>query len=431
MKPRTRTKIGSSSIATHASFVPGVTVWGAALFGLSFVVLPFGATEKLATLSGLHSLGGTANLIFTAFAALLGGGLAFVSASALRDIAKRKSERVSVISGIKSERSQPIDPAADLGSASLDDPIEEMPLGLTHDEPVEAEVSDPLAEQTEESKPQPTLGELSRRGYDLDDAQDSENESASLAFTRRHFEEALIETCEGATCEAAAPVGSDDEQVSAKLDTPAEDIANTTASPIVVKPDESAPERPLGRPAGTDSWSLTQFDPADHKTTQGIQTDSAKAAESKPKALDLAEFAEMPGRNAVWVEEEASLDENSAPSKESKAPVGATRPKALPASALEKLRETAPDDLSMVQMVERFAGALHQYQDSERARQPHAAPLRDAALAEALKALTLFTERGFDQSAERVESDNLAQLSETERDLREALGKLQSLRGAA
>jgi len=98
-----------------------------------------------------------------------------------------------------------------------------------------------------------------------------------------------------------------------------------------------------------------------------------------------------------------------------------------------------PEELSLVEMVERFAGALHDHQQAERERQPQSAPVRDAALAEALKALTLFTQRGFDNAATPVQSavqtdeteEELGALGQTERDLREALVKLQSLRGAA
>ena len=100
----------------------------------------------------------------------------------------------------------------------------------------------------------------------------------------------------------------------------------------------------------------------------------------------------------------------------------------MPESALEKLRQKPTAELSLVEMVERFAGALHQHQEAERARQDTNAPGRDVALAEALKALTLFTEGGFDKAGAAPATN---QLGETERDLREALTKLQTLRGAA
>ena len=84
-------------------------------------------------------------------------------------------------------------------------------------------------------------------------------------------------------------------------------------------------------------------------------------------------------------------------------------------------------------MVERFAVALHDHQEAERANptsQP--SPQRDAALAEALKALTMFTESGIDADLAALGADKAsAGLKDTTDELREALAKLQKLRGAA
>ena len=99
-------------------------------------------------------------------------------------------------------------------------------------------------------------------------------------------------------------------------------------------------------------------------------------------------------------------------------------------------------ELSLVQMVERFAGALHDHQNSARVRGDFAQNGRDAALAEALKALTLFTESGFDPAGYDIGrgaaghaagASGLPEgaIDHTERELRQALAKLQSLRGAA
>ena len=145
----------------------------------------------------------------------------------------------------------------------------------------------------------------------------------------------------------------------------------------------------------------------------------------------------------------AQMQDTTAPQS---VPERALRPAGAPPvapSALEKLRQIPTSELSLVQMVERFAGALHDHQNSARARGDLAQNGRDAALAEALKALTLFTESGFDPAGHdigRGASGHAAGASghaagasglpegaidQTERELRQALAKLQSLRGAA
>jgi pyruvate/2-oxoglutarate dehydrogenase complex dihydrolipoamide acyltransferase (E2) component len=133
---------------------------------------------------------------------------------------------------------------------------------------------------------------------------------------------------------------------------------------------------------------------------------AAPAAEpaDTPRELDLAEFAELPGRNAVWVEEPAAPEPVSAP-----APVAAPgdshvrlAPKVsdqLPtpgAAALARLRAVPASELSLAEMVERFAGALHEVRETAPGRSlgPGDMAAREAALAEALKALEALSGKG-------------------------------------
>lgn len=79
----------------------------------------------------------------------------------------------------------------------------------------------------------------------------------------------------------------------------------------------------------------------------------------------------------------------------------ATEPVSEPASgeptrALEMLRESAPDELSLLQMVERFAAAVHDRQKDD------SMPDRNAALSDALDALGLFGPGGFDSKCSNV-----------------------------
>ena len=139
---------------------------------------------------------------------------------------------------------------------------------------------------------------------------------------------------------------------------------------------------------------------------------SAPEFASVPRELDLAEFAELPGRNAVWVEEpapEAAAPQALAPAPEPEPEPAAaaasvdpvadmrarreravTTPPPVPGSAaLARLRELPASELSLAQMVERFAGALDEVRKSAPGRSLAPADLaaREAALAEALKAL--------------------------------------------
>jgi hypothetical protein len=387
-----------AAVRAHRAFLPLLTVWAALLFGLVVLALPEAMIARFAAMSGIAIAPEMLRFALSGLFALLGGALGFVAASALRAAPARPSSEATVIAAIKARKPRPdagdvrpIDPAADLGSESLDAPIDEATLEGWRDVPTEAETPQGEDEAQEPAKaPEPTLGELARRGFEMEapesiaaneDGEEDEPER-KWAFTRSHFKDALIESCEGATCEAAA-------------------------SPEHASPEHASPERAVPE-----------------RETAPLQ--------DKPRALDLAEFGTLPGRNAVWVDE--PVPDAVAAAAEDRPGAGPPRPEPVPASALEKLRRKPPEELSLVEMVERFAAALHERQNAERAHAAHAQPGRDAALAEALKALSLFTEGGFDRTdpdagiAGGMADD---QVSRTERELRDALSRLRNLRGAA
>jgi hypothetical protein len=165
------------------------------------------------------------------------------------------------------------------------------------------------------------------------------------------------------------------------------------------------------------------------------EQDAAGASELPPPLeLDLAEFGALPGRNAVWVEDSGYLGVRAEPVARPAIPeprpalepapepvVQAVPPAPRPVSpsAIERLRAVPTSELSLVQMVERFAAALHEHQSipagSNAQRTDQAG--RDAALAEALKALAAFST-----------DESTASSGEP---LRVALARLQELRGAA
>lgn len=367
------------SVPKHRAFVPMVTIWGGLLLALMTAVLPDQPIARVSSLTGIYLPLLMMRIILAVGFGLAGALLGYIVASALSHRTKLMDGEGGLVFALKSRELQPINPAADLGSESLDAPLEETPSRGSA-EFSEVEDADPAFEQVGEaagdefSQREPKLGELAQRGYDIEAPEDfgdeaSRNAKGEWAFTRKHFKDALIESCEGATCEAA--------QTPDSVQTP-----------------------------------LTAQDA--HVGTM--------VRNQKPRALDLSEFASLPERNGVWVEE------NSAKTVLSPEPADATVTK-NPENALEKLRQKPAENLSLVEMVERFAGALHEHQTQERARAVHGEATREAALAQALKALSLFTERGFDQGTRARSNDNV--IGQTEEELRSALARLQDLRGAA
>ena len=169
---------------------------------------------------------------------------------------------------------------------------------------------------------------------------------------------------------------------------------------------------------------------------------------SEGDELDLGGFSQLEEPEAVS-SEPVPVPEPEPEPVPAQAPAATSEPRPVQAvSGIEKLRQTAPSDLSLVQLVERFAAALYEAQEStpQSRMAADAERKREQALAEALKALTLFTESGFAQPGEaeaakpqrfgsafggQARKTNSSNVQETERELREALSKLQDLQGAA
>ena len=364
-------KAARPSIALHGAFLPLLALWGALLLGLTVMVLPQMMLDRFSALSGGALEGDGGRLICAGVAAVFGAALAFVIGGAIRSGALRKDSGRPIVAAVQGRKVRPIDPAIDLGSASLDAPLEKIPFAREH---ADADFEDEDEDAFDEDAPRSQFGSVPW----LDNPATAKP--------------------------AAAEVTAED---APEADQPA--LANP-ASPIVDKPKKRTAPARIGGPGGTGSWGLKQFNPA----TVPVSKPEPQPELEAPLELDLSEFAELPGRNAVWVEGEAG-----APRRQTARP---------PASALEKLRQKPADQLSLVEMVERFAGALHEHQQTERTRRSPGGTGSDAALAEALRALTLFTDAGFDQAGAHAAAD---QLSQTERELRSALSKLQNLRGAA
>jgi len=291
-------------LTAHPLFAPVLGLWGAALAGLTTLVLPQDLFTAALAGTGLAALGMQAQFVLAGIAAVVLGGALFLLAAAVSGKATSNTDAPS-IAEMAGRRVRPIDPARELGSHSLDEPVAQAPF-------------------------------------------------AAAPFSPNPF-----------------------------ADDPAPEPENTV-----------------------------------------------------PRALDLSEFAELPGRNAVWVEDlVASPDVAQSP--QTAAPAASAPPLSVPLSvplsaptpfvvpdpgtaALARLRATPPEQLSLVQMVERFAAALHEHRTAAPGSAGHNRDLaaRDAALAEALKALAALS------------GDHAARDAQAE-PLRDALSRLHGLRGAA
>jgi len=271
-------------LAAHRAYAPLLGMWGALLGAGVVVVLPMAMVEQMLRGTLIGSWAAAAQPALAWLVGGLLGGLLFAFA-AHRHIRARRGVRGPSIAEMAARRVTPINPARDLGSLRLDDPVETMPF-------------------------------------------------ASPAWRDADFEDA----------------------------------------------------QPVAAPARM----------------------AEPAPEPVPRELDLAEFAELPGRNAVWVEEEApaapAMSETVSQPAPAAEPVAdpfdalrarparaaATMPLPVPGTAaLARLRSMPASELSLAEMVERFAGALHEVRETAPGRSlgPGDLAAREAALAEALKAL--------------------------------------------
>ncbi|MFM7378629.1 MAG: hypothetical protein ACKO1O_10965 [Erythrobacter sp.] len=171
------------------------------------------------------------------------------------------------------------------------------------------------------------------------------------------------------------------------------------------------PQRDLGSLRLDDPVETMPFASPAWRDADLEEPQAAAAPAGAPRELDLGEFAELPGRNAVWVEEAAPAQKSAPAPEPANAPVAAApaaeRPaapapgvSALPPApgkaALARLRAVPASELSLAEMVERFAGALHEVRETAPGRSlgPGDLAAREAALAEALKALEALSGKG-------------------------------------
>lgn len=370
-----RIALPTREVLAHPHFVPLVTIWGAALLGCAVLAVSSVDIERVSRFAGLGALGFSAKFLYAAIAAAIGAFVAFVASSLMQRFFE-ESYYARPPARLTDDRVRPIEPALELGSESLDAPIEEMPFSSSKDE-LDEELEDAALE---------------------DDA----------------FEEAWVEA------EISEVVEEEDEAE--------EQPEAVTLDAMAALEEESAPVADIEEAHEEHSEVEGPVDPTDRGVDMDalgeILEEETQGFEARKAARDEARRTGRPVETAIA---------QPLPFKSALAPGG-----------IAKLRSMPTQDLSLIQLVERFAAALHDVQDKTPqdvfgAGATASQAERERALAEALKALDLFTGGRFDSApaadnsspAGQSSDSEASRLSEAERDLREALGKLQTLRGAA
>lgn len=180
-----------------------------------------------------------------------------------------------------------------------------------------------------------------------------------------------------------APIAAPDAEI------PSYNGAQGAVAPSVVGPSPPAVIDGECRPAPGQTRGPATLPERGHEggeSTAGVRKSDGAV---RPRELALAEFAALPGRNAVWVEE-PNVPAPATASRESAGQMAAEPARPGLPSAIERLRAVPARQLGLLQMVERFAAALHDHRTATQRRPnlPAAEGLRrDAALAEALAAL--------------------------------------------
>ena len=96
-KSRSKPSGALTAIAAQRFFVPAVCAWGAALLGLSIVVLPDAAINRITVLTSLGFLGSWAKFAYASVAALFGAGIAYFASGSMHERARASDESVSVV----------------------------------------------------------------------------------------------------------------------------------------------------------------------------------------------------------------------------------------------------------------------------------------------------------------------------------------------
>ncbi|KWV91544.1 hypothetical protein [Erythrobacter sp. YT30] len=408
---------GRFAIASHPIFKPALIAWAALIVALAILILPANLIERLSLLTSLSILGENARVILAVIGAVAGGTIGFGVAAML----KRKLAGDHGDFEEEEETVLPIDPAEELGSDSLDAPIETAEFEEIEQEapaaPEEVEAVDEVSEE-----PAPTQGRRRSLAQLARGDADKNADDPDLIFPNfGSEEEPELEVeqpeIEAETADEGTLVVEEPQADKRSVDLP--DIASAQSALDALISSGAAP-----------------FEPA-AEVEIGEASEDVELAQP-PRSMGLEEFGAMPGRNAVWVEEIAEEAEEfvSIPESESEAEPAPVMTEALSPeipAALAKLRATPIEELSMMQMMERFAAALEDRKRAEKAQTGRLSdPAEKQAFAHGLRELNTAAGETRNDIAQ-FEDSNASEIDvETESaKLRDALDKLADLRGAA
>jgi hypothetical protein len=381
-------------VIAHPRFVITLTIWGAAMGALGVLALSSVDIARISMVANLGALGALARFLCAAIAAAIGGITLLAAASLVARFLSPRG-RSCFFASLGEERIRPIDPATELGSESLDAPLEHAPFSRRQEQPLEREQIE--AVESEEA---------------LADKPPIEDQVPDLVI-----DGAIDGAITGDdTLELDASSALDDEAAG-----PTADDAQAHDAGIPQALPDGSPEA-----AEDEGLDLAAF---------------AQILEDETLALAQVELEPGPQSGSEEVPEPVSQ-----PGSESGSLAGslADLQAPIPTTGIAKLRATPTEELSLVQLVERFAAALHEAQEAApqdlAGSEPGAGDAeREQALAAALKALHSFTGDGLDQKARAAmagatgseDAASQGQENPDERDLREALSQLQKVRGAA
>lgn len=353
-KKSENSKVPSAPISTHAAFPAIVAMWFAALLGIGSFVLPISIVEQIVSATGIASLvpaaapplGVTAKLALSLGAALVGALIGFVLA---RKIAASHAEKASsprVARKTEKNTVRPLSAREDLGLDSLDQPDGPAPstgqqgqrrrsLAVT-EENQRSEFLDfaplPGAEYTY-GAPAHLTAEIEPLELETEVVEIAGNEAADPA------PEVVTEEAASAPRRFDAP----GETFAEPVDDPLADLRNEVSEPIEAEFEEAASEE------------------AEPAILAEPEFEAPVVAEmDAPRPFDMpAEPAADAGETelAATFEDEAEPEPLPEPEKDNEAePVAMHMSNIEPAD--EQPADRSLDELTMVQLVERFAKAL-------------------------------------------------------------------------
>jgi len=327
-------------ITAHPGFAPLIAVWFASFLGLGVIVLPGVHISRLAMITELTALGDFARPVLALVLAIVGGLVGFGCAKAIQRFSK--TSPATRFAHESTAPVRPIDPELELGSVSLDAPLE--------DEIFQEWPDCPDSEWEQDWDTPSVMGSLDNSKDEISDSKADREPTTGAASAALDDNDATIDLAWF------------------------EDEPNTA-----------------------------------------------------PQALELSDFANL--SNAETLRHELDQEVNDSRTGDSTKP--GLAPQALSAAlksgrSVEALRQTPTSDLSLIQMVERFAAALHDHQD--RARNSGAVE-RDAALIEGLRALSELA--GNNSQSSRSHNPITSEHRAKRLELRQALEKLRNLSDVA